>query len=88
MSNAFNAVEQNSMGSGIIGGDRNKALLFNTLADAEAWREENQDLLNAMHNEVRTIDAVQYTETWLCGTAPSFVAGFSDADEIIVCLRL
>lgn len=61
---------------------------FNDYHQASAWRRNNDGMLQAITAEVARVAGVSYTENWLCGECPSFVAGFNDEDTMIVCLPI
>lgn len=63
-------------------------IVFESGEDAEAWRNQNHQLLARLHEEVASIEGVAYTETWLCGACPSYIAGCGDDDHILVCLPI
>jgi hypothetical protein len=61
---------------------------FTDYGQASAWRRDNDRLVRALNADVTRISGVSYTEDWLCGRCPSFVAGFNDDDEMIVCVPI
>lgn len=61
---------------------------FDSLEQAEAWQKQSLAYLTKLHTEVLAIEGVSYAETWLCGAVRSFIAGFADNDEMIVCVPI
>lgn len=66
-------------------GDRKQ---FETIEQAESWRNANLENLTRLHAETLAIEGVCHAETWLCGACPSFIAGFGDDDQIVVCMLI
>jgi hypothetical protein len=61
---------------------------FNTTEEALAFKKQYADLLKAIQEEVESVDGVDYSEVWLCGNAPSFVAGVDSNDLHIVSIKI
>lgn len=59
---------------------------FTDYDQASTWRRNKDCLVQILTAEVERISGVSYTEDWLCGKCPSFIAGFNEDDEMIVCL--
>lgn len=58
------------------------------LSQAEAFKIDNRELLISLQDEVNSIPNVAYSEIWLNGNAPHFVAGYDFDDNQIVSLRI
>jgi len=63
-------------------------MIFKNIEESEKFKCKNFDKLNNMFIEVSNFDTVNYCEIWLNSKCPSFVAGFNQADEMIVCLPI
>lgn len=61
---------------------------FDSLSQAKRYERDNADLISMLQKETEAIDGVLYSEVWLNGNPPSFVAGFNNEDEHIVSLKL
>ena len=61
---------------------------FESIDHAKQFEKQNIEMLNNMLLEVEQIESVQYGDVWLNSKAPSFIAGFNDEDEIIVCIPI
>jgi hypothetical protein len=61
---------------------------FTDRSQADQWRHRHQNLLMALNMEASAVEGVSYAETWLCGGSPSFVAGFDEDDQMVVCLPI
>jgi len=63
-------------------------MVFNSLESAESYKKQNFAYLDALVAEALQIESVEYADVWLNSKAHSFVAGFNDEDEMIVCLKI
>lgn len=63
-------------------------MVFNTFEEAEIYKRNNGAYIDSALDYARSIEGVAYGEVWLNEHTPSFVAGFSDKDEIIVSIPL
>ena len=63
-------------------------MIFSSTQQAEQFQRDNMALLQDLSNEVERIDLVSYSEVWLNGNGPSFIAGYSSEDEQIVSLPI
>jgi hypothetical protein len=61
---------------------------FANRSEAHEWRGKNQATLVDLNMEAISMEGISYSETWLCGNGPSFVAGFDDEDRMVVCLPI
>ena len=61
---------------------------FASLDQAQAWRQRSRGLLAELEAIAAAVEGVAYTDTWLCGNAPSYVAGFNAEDEMLVCFPI
>lgn len=61
---------------------------FRTTEEALAFKRQYADIIKAIQDEVEAVDGVDYSEVWLCGNAPSFVAGVDHNDEHFVSIKI
>lgn len=60
-------------------------MTFNSIEEAERFKKDNFEHLNDLTMFVEDIHGVQYSDVWLNRNCPSFVAGFNQHDEMVVC---
>lgn len=63
-------------------------MIFESFAHSEKFKKDNLKLLSDLSNEVENIADVDYSEVWLNGNSPSFIAGFDKNDIQIVSLPI
>lgn len=61
---------------------------FTSAQEALSYEIDNQASLRRLQREVEAVPGVSYSEVWLNGSCPSFVAGYDDQDEVIVCVKV
>lgn len=57
---------------------------FSTIEDAKAFRLANAELIRGLEREAESVMGVIYTDVWLNGASPSFVAGYNCEDIHVV----
>lgn len=65
-----------------------KIMMFKNINEAEAFKNNNTAMLQALQTEIEKIDGVAYSDVWLNKNSPSFVAGYNNEDEQIVSLKI
>lgn len=61
---------------------------FSSLDDAKTWEGLNHELIARCERIAMSYPGVTQTELWLCGKAPSHVAGYDREDSVIVRVNL
>lgn len=61
---------------------------FTSLQEAESFKAANHLYLQQLQEDVRAIPGVEYSDIWLNGSSPSFVAGYDIDDCQIVSFKI
>lgn len=60
--------------------------IFESLNEAEQFKVDNCEYLDALQSEINSLPGVAYSEVWLNGNSPSCVIGFDAEDQQFVSL--
>lgn len=61
---------------------------FTSVQEALSYEIANEAALRRLQREAEAVPGVEYSEVWLNGNCPSFVAGYDNQDEVIVCFKV
>lgn len=61
---------------------------FESLKQAEEFKENNQWMLLTLQSEAESVAGVVCSEVWLNGNCPSFVVGIDCEDQHIVSFKI